>query len=116
MQQQAGQQVQAAAGGQPDYSKQWAEYYRNIGKIEEAEAIENQMKASKVRSIRFSMAIPILFTVAFLKIDFNMKTNDLGMWAETAALIPYYSAKFFCVLFQMEQCDKCILGETLHFP
>lgn len=47
MQQQAGQQVQAAAGGQPDYSKQWAEYYRNIGKIEEAEAIENQMKASK---------------------------------------------------------------------
>lgn len=49
MQQQAGQQVQAAAGGQPDYSKQWAEYYRNIGKIEEAEAIENQMKAAKVR-------------------------------------------------------------------
>ncbi len=49
MQQQAGQQVQAAAGGQqPDYSKQWAEYYRNIGKIEEAEAIENQMKAAKV--------------------------------------------------------------------
>lgn len=49
MQQQGGQQVQAAAGGQPDYSKQWAEYYRNIGKIEEAEAIENQMKAAKVR-------------------------------------------------------------------
>lgn len=48
MQQQAGQQVQAAAGVQPDYSKQWAEYYRNIGKIEEAEAIENQMKAAKV--------------------------------------------------------------------
>lgn len=48
MQQQAGQQVQAAAGGQPDYSKQWAEYYRTIGKIEEAEAIENQMKAAKV--------------------------------------------------------------------
>lgn len=48
MQQQPGQQVQVAAGGQPDYSKQWAEYYRNIGKIEEAEAIENQMKAAKV--------------------------------------------------------------------
>lgn len=54
MQQQAGQQVQAAAGGQPDYSKQWAEYYRNIGKIEEAEAIENQMKAAKVMILIFS--------------------------------------------------------------
>uniref|UniRef100_A0A1B0GQ72 K Homology domain-containing protein n=1 Tax=Phlebotomus papatasi TaxID=29031 RepID=A0A1B0GQ72_PHLPP len=41
------QQMQQAAGGQPDYSAQWAEYYRSIGKIEEAEAIENQIKASK---------------------------------------------------------------------
>lgn len=33
-------------GGQQsqDYSAQWAEYYRSIGKIEEAEAIEKQMK------------------------------------------------------------------------
>ncbi|KAL1513594.1 hypothetical protein ABEB36_002988 [Hypothenemus hampei] len=30
--------------GQPDYSSQWAEYYRSIGKIKEAEAIEAQMK------------------------------------------------------------------------
>ena len=43
--QQAGQ-MQAAV--QPDYSKQWAEYYRSIGRIEEAEAIENQIKATKV--------------------------------------------------------------------
>uniref|UniRef100_A0A1L8DHD1 Putative k-similarity type rna binding protein n=1 Tax=Nyssomyia neivai TaxID=330878 RepID=A0A1L8DHD1_9DIPT len=41
------QQIQQAAGGQPDYSAQWAEYYRSIGKIDEAEAIENQIKASK---------------------------------------------------------------------
>ncbi|XP_044743184.1 far upstream element-binding protein 3 isoform X2 [Chrysoperla carnea] len=40
-----------AAGGavpgaaQPDYSAQWAEYYRSIGKIKEAEAIEAQMKS-----------------------------------------------------------------------
>lgn len=51
-QQQQQQQVQAAggagAGGQADYSKQWAEYYRSIGKNEEAEAIENQIKATKV--------------------------------------------------------------------
>nr|CAD7404775.1 unnamed protein product [Timema poppensis] len=37
----------AAQNGQPDYSAQWAEYYRSIGKIKEAEAIEAQMKANK---------------------------------------------------------------------
>nr|CAD7427523.1 unnamed protein product [Timema monikensis] len=40
----------AAQNGQPDYSAQWAEYYRSIGKIKEAEAIEAQMKANKVNS------------------------------------------------------------------
>merc|ERR1711963_1322721 len=28
-----------------DYSAQWAEYYRSIGKVKEAEAIEQQMRA-----------------------------------------------------------------------
>jgi hypothetical protein len=48
-QQQQQQQTSAAQnGGQADYSVQWAEYYRSIGKIKEAEAIEAQMKAGKV--------------------------------------------------------------------
>lgn len=34
----------ANGAGQPDYSAQWAEYYRSIGKLKEAEAIEQQMK------------------------------------------------------------------------
>ncbi len=34
----------AQNGGGADYSAQWAEYYRSIGKIKEAEAIEAQMK------------------------------------------------------------------------
>ncbi|XP_060807118.1 far upstream element-binding protein 3 isoform X2 [Amyelois transitella] len=34
----------AASGAAPDYSAQWAEYYRNIGKVKEAEAIEAQIK------------------------------------------------------------------------
>lgn len=40
----AAQQQAQVASGQQDYSKQWAEYYRSIGKIDEAEAIENQIK------------------------------------------------------------------------
>lgn len=44
--------MQQAQGGQSqDYSAQWAEYYRSIGKNEEAEAIEKQIQAQKVRSI-----------------------------------------------------------------
>jgi far upstream element-binding protein len=36
------------AGGSQDYSAQWAEYYRSVGKIEEAEAIEAQIRAKAV--------------------------------------------------------------------
>lgn len=56
-QQQTQQQQQAGAaqnGGQADYSVQWAEYYRSIGKIKEAEAIEAQMKAGKVFSLKYN--------------------------------------------------------------
>lgn len=31
------------AGAQPDYSLQWAEYYRSLGMIREAEMIEQQV-------------------------------------------------------------------------
>lgn len=35
-------------GGQPDYSAQWAEYFRATGKLKEAEAIEAQIKAKVI--------------------------------------------------------------------
>lgn len=65
-QQQQQQQAQAAGGGAgaagtADYSKQWAEYYRSIGKIDEAEAIENQLKATKVRT--WWIVVPILLKI-----------------------------------------------------
>jgi len=34
---------------------QWAEYYRSIGKIKEAEAIEAQMKAGKVFPLKYNV-------------------------------------------------------------
>lgn len=37
--------------GQPDYSIQWAEYYRSLGMHREAEMIEQQAKASKVQEL-----------------------------------------------------------------
>ncbi|KAM7344454.1 P-element somatic inhibitor isoform 2-T2 [Cochliomyia hominivorax] len=46
----AAQQAQSAGQQSQDYSAQWAEYYRSIGKIEEAEAIEKQMKAGQANS------------------------------------------------------------------
>lgn len=58
-QQQQGQQTAATQnGGQPDYSAQWAEYYRSIGKSKEAEAIEAQMKGGKMNMPSNQMAQP----------------------------------------------------------
>ncbi len=45
-------QGQGQQGDAPDYSAQWAQYYRSLGKIQEAEAIEAQMKA-KVCYLRY---------------------------------------------------------------
>lgn len=44
----------AAQNGQPDYSAQWAEYYRSIGKMKEAEAIEASMKNKVILSFSLS--------------------------------------------------------------
>ena len=48
IEQQSAARQQPVAQQQPpasDYSAQWAEYYRSIGKVKEAEAIEQQMRA-----------------------------------------------------------------------
>ncbi|XP_023037885.1 far upstream element-binding protein 3 [Drosophila willistoni] len=49
-QQQQGQQQQQAGAGGADYSAQWAEYYRSVGKIEEAEAIEKTLKNKQAQN------------------------------------------------------------------
>ncbi|XP_037888051.1 far upstream element-binding protein 3 isoform X2 [Glossina fuscipes] len=48
--------VPGSAAQTQDYSAQWAEYYRSIGKIEEAEAIEKQMKANNAAPANISPA------------------------------------------------------------
>lgn len=35
----------SAAAGTPDYSAQWIEYYRSMGKNKEADMVEQQVKA-----------------------------------------------------------------------
>ncbi|XP_045512518.1 far upstream element-binding protein 1 isoform X2 [Pieris brassicae] len=48
-QQQQQQQVQInPATGQPDYSQQWIDYYRSLGLMREAEAIEQQAKQQQM--------------------------------------------------------------------
>ncbi|CAH1164508.1 unnamed protein product [Phaedon cochleariae] len=48
----------AAVAAQPDYSSQWAEYYRSIGKMKEAEAIEAQMKNKTPQTAATAAAPP----------------------------------------------------------
>lgn len=43
-----GPQGGGGSGGQADYSAEWAEYYRRLGRVEEAEAIEKQIAHNKV--------------------------------------------------------------------
>jgi len=40
-----------------DYSAQWAEYYRSVGKVKEAEAIEEQMR-NKVNAVQPQLGAP----------------------------------------------------------
>lgn len=42
------------ATGQPDYSAQWADYYRSLGMTKEAEAIEQQMVGYLISFIKFN--------------------------------------------------------------
>ncbi|XP_058835915.1 far upstream element-binding protein 3 isoform X3 [Topomyia yanbarensis] len=39
--------AQQSGGGQADYSAEWAEYYRRLGRVDEAEAIEKQIANNK---------------------------------------------------------------------
>lgn len=56
----AGGGAGGAAGGQPDYSQQWIEYYRSVGMHSEADAVEQQMKA-KVPITLYSIILNIFY-------------------------------------------------------
>jgi len=44
--------------GQPDYSAQWADYYRSVGMLREAEAIEQQMRGAPRQAPAAAPAAP----------------------------------------------------------
>lgn len=69
-------QAQAQSAAQPDYSAQWAEYYRSIGKIDEAEAIENQLKTPKVKLIDFFFINFDLFLFLLIGCNDECSTNS----------------------------------------
>lgn len=61
----------ASASNQADYSPQWAEYYRSLGKIKEAEAIEAQMK-QKVNKYSQNLSNPLSkYTIHRNQLKFN---------------------------------------------
>lgn len=80
------------AGGQgatQDYSAEWANYYRSMGKIEEAEAIEKQIASSKVGSriprdeLPFEM-LNYLFREAKAQLNRKLATlTQLKIWQRT---------------------------------
>lgn len=58
------QQVQInPATGQPDYSQQWIDYYRSLGLMQEAEAVERQTKQQQQQQ---GMFICIVFVYLVL--------------------------------------------------
>jgi len=61
----SGFQGDAAASlqpGQPDYSAQWADYYRSMGMVREAEAIEQQMRVFLSFTLEANEYIFMIFT------------------------------------------------------
>ena len=70
--------AQAAAPTQ-DYSAQWAAYYRSMGKIGEAEAIEAQARLKQVTKATF-----FFFFCAFSLWHklFDVKTTVIGLFSD----------------------------------
>ena len=64
---------QNGAGG-ADYSAQWAEYYRSIGKVREAEAIEQQMK-QKVRIQHISVIVRDIVSGLFTELLLRLRSD-----------------------------------------
>lgn len=82
--------------GQPDYTAQWIQYYRSIGAMKDAEVLEQQLKATKVRAMKrdvrkfwhaqffFFFAWLVLFLVLIKKNYFSVLVQGIASSAVTA--------------------------------
>ena len=86
-----------AGPGQPDYSAQWAEYYRSLGMHKEAELIENQMSARPGAAPPVSQQPPVS-AVSSGNSEYSAKHFDLN-----------FSVKFFQI-FHADSAKSKILG------
>lgn len=77
--------------GQPDYSAQWAEYYRSMGMHEQAAVIENQLKqnaaaaaAAQQPAAQARPQQPVSFQIMFLSIckKFDCYLGYLWIWSD----------------------------------
>merc|ERR1711915_237309 len=79
------------AGGQPDYSAQWAECYRSLGMVKEAEIIEQQ---SQARAAMATVPKPCRLLLAYAGAKYENKRipapwDDMAPWTALKPNTPW---------------------------
>ena len=94
------QQVQInPATGQPDYSQQWIDYYRSLGLMREAEAVEQQAKQQQQGNFKTLMNI----------------LRKISYWMDTLLLIPQLHTLRYALLISKHVFSNYFLNKSLNY-